>query len=182
MASPLLHQVLEALCNGAPPPKGFNLGLGVFIPKILDNTPENTRPIAMTNTDNRLLAKTVASYILPFLAETLSVEQSAIIPGRDIIDNIQAVTSSFYTNLAKRSQMAVLLTDFTKAFDSLHHSFLFKVLKKMEFPPFFVNLVKSLQRCGHHTNLLPRAGGGHPCWPGSETGLPPLPSPFYHRH
>ena len=152
-----------ALCSGDPPPKDFNLGLGVFIPKVLDNTPENTRPIAMTNTDNRLLAKTVASYILPSLAETLSVNQSAIIPGRDITDNIQAVTSAFYASLSKRSQMAILLTDFTKAFDSLHHSFLLKVLKKMEFPSFFVTLVQSLLS---DVGIIPT------CCPGREVVIP----------
>lgn len=163
VASPLLHDVLAALCSGTAPPEGFNLSLGVFIPKVLDNSPENTRPIAMTNTDNRLLAKAVASYILPFLAETLSISQSAIIPGRDITDNIQAVTSAFYASLSRKSQMAVLLTDFTKAFDSLHHSYLFKVLKKLEFPHFFVNLVKG---------LLTEVGIIPTCCPNREVVIP----------
>ena len=96
-ACPLLHQVMLALCSGKPPPKGFNLSLGVFLPKALDNKVESTRPIAMTNTDNRILAKAVASFILPHLGDTLSRYQSAIIPGRDIIDNIQEVASNFYS-------------------------------------------------------------------------------------
>ena len=133
-----------ALCSGKPPPKGFNLSLGVFLPKALDNKVESTRPIAMTNTDNRILAKAVASFILPHLGDTLSRYQSAIIPGRDIIDNIQEVASNFYSRRAVKSQLTVLMSDFTKAFDSLHHTFLFAVLEHMRFPRFFINLVRSL--------------------------------------
>lgn len=79
------------------------------------------------------------------------------------MDNIQAVTSAFYASLSKKSQMAVLLTDFTKAFDSLHHSYLFKVLKKMDFPPFFINLVRG---------LLTEVGIIPICCPGREVVIP----------
>ena len=158
LAGPLLHDILTKLCAGVRPPKGFNHGLGVFLPKKKTNRAETTRPITINNTDNRVLASSVAGVILPHVASVLSIHQSAIIPGRDIIDNVDHITRHYYGALSKRKRLILLLTDFTKAFDSVHHSYIHAILKRMNFPLFFREVVQGFLSEVVVFPLLIRAG------------------------
>ena len=71
-AGPLLTDVLKFVCSGRTPPPGFNHGVLFLIPKKPTGLVADTRPISVTNTDNRLLASTVASLVMPAVRRTFS--------------------------------------------------------------------------------------------------------------
>ena len=63
----LLYEAYLALVNGRPPPEGFNFSLMVFLMKALtpdkstttSRHPEHTRPLNLSNTDQKILAKLI---------------------------------------------------------------------------------------------------------------------------
>ena len=116
----------------------------VFLPKQKNNRADTTRPITINNTDNRVIASTLARVVLPHVEAVLSAHQSAVLPGRDILDNVELITSKYYASLSARKKALLLLTDFSKAFDSVHHRYIHALLKSIKFPPFFRQAVAGL--------------------------------------
>ena len=55
-AAPVLHLVIVALADGVLPPSDYNSGLLFLIPKKGTLLPTDTRPISVTNADNRIIA------------------------------------------------------------------------------------------------------------------------------
>ncbi len=59
-------------------------------------------------------------------------------------DNVKDFNEFFYSRLEKNQQGYLLFMDFEKAFDSVSHKFIFKVLKKMNYPPWVINSIQGL--------------------------------------
>ena len=64
LSAAVLFGVLDSLLNGLSPPAGFNHGFLFLLPKKESGLVSDTRPISVTNTDNRFLS-TVARAIMP---------------------------------------------------------------------------------------------------------------------
>ena len=58
-AAELLHAALCELANGVTPPDGYNHASMYLLPKISNPRVENTRPISVTNADNRIVSATI---------------------------------------------------------------------------------------------------------------------------
>ena len=110
----------------------------------------------MNNFDNRIVAATVSRTIMPsvdFLAELC---QKGFINDRKGEENIKAITDSFYNSLLEQKQKFFLFIDTAKAFDSIDHTFLFDVLRRVDMPEWVLNLVQGLM---HEVQVRPRFGG-----------------------
>ena len=70
--------------------------------------------------------------------------QNAFIKGRSIFDAIRTINDVLeYAKITNRSGILVTI-DFEKAFDSLNHTYLFKVLHKYNFGPYVIQWIKTL--------------------------------------
>ena len=140
--APVLHAILSELAAGNPPPSGYNHALLHLLPK--DNSYEinNTRPISVTNADNRILAKLLARIMGPVLARVLHPNQKGFIPGRVGLDHIRTLTQLYYTALDTKQKYFILFLDTRKAFDSIHHDFIHATLRKLHIPRWICNVVK----------------------------------------
>ena len=127
---PLLHRIILHLAAGGSPPPGYNHALLFLLPKNDSLLPTATRPISVTNADNRIVAKIMGDLITPALQHCLLPAQKGFVPGRQGTDHIIDITSSYYTALDARRQHYLLFLDTRKAFDSLDHSFILAVLAK----------------------------------------------------
>ena len=155
-STPILHGIICYMAEGHPPPKSFNMGDLCLFPKDDTTLISRTRPITMNNFDNRIVAATVSRTIMPsvdFLAEPC---QKGFIHGRKGEENIKAITDSFYNSLLEQKQKFFLFIDTAKAFDSIDHTFLFDVLRKVGMPEWVLNLVQGLM---HEVQVRPRLGG-----------------------
>ena len=142
LAAPLLFSALQALLRGQLPPPGFNLGVLFLIPKKLTGLVADTRPISVTNTDNRLLASVMASAIMPAIDELVCPAQHGFLAGKSGDSHVVDINKLFYDSIRNKSSKLLFLLDTAKAFDSIDHAWIDAVLTKAAFPPWFRNFVK----------------------------------------
>ena len=166
-AAPVLHLVLKALCEGILPPEGYNYGLLFLIPKKGTLLPSDTRPISVTNADNRILAKAVVSAITPALLATLHPSQKGFIQGRNFEDHICELNEKFYKMVEDGEEgeegenFFILFMDTAKAFDSIDHAFIHEAIRRTGFPPWFSSLVQGLL---HSVQVKPAFHGAEDRW------------------
>lgn len=142
LAGPVLFGVLNALSKRHRAPEGYNHGLLFLLPKKATGLVEDTRPLSVTNTDNRLLASTVARVAMPAVLQLVSPSQKGFLTGVESDDHIVEINSFFYEAVSKKESKYLFLLDTAKAFDSIDHEWIHKVLKRTEFPFWFTSFVE----------------------------------------
>jgi ribonuclease HI len=145
--APVLLGVFAALAGGVKPPPGFNDGCLFLLPKKGDGSatlPTNTRPLAVNNCDNRIIACVAAYAISPSLSEHLLPNQKGFVPGRQGSEHIEILNKDFYTALEEGRQHHILSIDTKKAFDSIFVDYLHAVLRALNLPEWLNNLVAGL--------------------------------------
>lgn len=143
LAGPILLAALQAICQGRVPPAGHNYGLLFLIPKKPTDLISDTRPISVTNTDNRILASTIAHSIMPAVSALVHPSQKGFLWGKNGIDHTKDINHFFFEGVVKKRQRLLFLLDTAKAFDSIDHSWAISVLEKAGFPPWVVNFIKA---------------------------------------
>ena len=144
LAGPIFVEVIEALGEGIAPPKDFNHATLFVLPKENFNyLVKKTRPISVPNTANRIISTTIKRVIAPPAIAVLHESQAAL-AGRDIGQNVIDFNEFYYSHLEKGTQAHLLFLDFEKAFDSVSHKFILKMLEKLSFPRWVINTVKGL--------------------------------------
>ena len=156
--APVLRAMLTQLAKGDKPPAGFNYGNTFFIPKKGTKLPCDHRPISVTNSNNRLLAKCVVVAITPALQHSLHPDQKGFVEGRSGGDHIRNLNAKFYSHLKKNTQYHILFMDTAKAFDSISHPFIREAMIQIGLPPWVVNVVTGLM---HEVKVTPVLGAAH---------------------
>ena len=167
IAIDLLHQVSECLCT----PHGvaeltsaysdrctsdlheFNRSLLCCLPKKAVGTdPElgdffsgdTTRPLALVNTDNRILASAARLTWEPILAEYISVQQQGFLKGRQMLGNVIDIDYAAMTVSLTCAKGATMFFDFKAAFPSVSHDFFKPSLSFIGLPPSTLSFINSI--------------------------------------
>jgi len=127
-----------------PPPDNFNHARLFIIPKNTSILINNTRPISVTNTDNRIIAKSIAHSITPCLQDFLDEAQQGFVKERQGSKLIINIHDNYYKALDKKQQHYILFMDTRKAFDSIDHSFITHMLKHIGMPDWVINIITNL--------------------------------------
>ena len=122
---------------GQPPPPGFNKGLLFLLPKKFTGLVSDTRPISVTNTDNRILAAAVARKIMPVVLDLVEPSQKGFLAGKQGSDHVVDVNSFFFEGLEGNNERFLFLLDTAKAFDSIDHTWISCILEHAGFPKWF---------------------------------------------
>ena len=105
---------------------------------------KNWRPISLINVDVKIASKVIAKRVEPLLPDLIHHNQNAFIRGRSIFDAVRTFDDVLeYAKITNKSGILVTI-DFEKAFDSLNHTYLFKVLQKCNFGPYVIQWIKTL--------------------------------------
>ena len=104
---------------------------------------KNYRPITLLNVDYKILSKVLASRIKKVLGKIVHYDQVGYIKDRNIGEAVRLVDDMFFDSMSANNGYAVA-ADFEKAFDSVDHNFLFKVLDLFGFGISFCSWVKTL--------------------------------------
>ena len=105
---------------------------------------KNWRPISLMNVDVKILSKALNLRIEKFLGKLTSNEQAAFVKGRLLQDNTNMIAQAIEYSCKHKRQAQLFSIDFQKAFDSLEHSYLWEVMKSMNFGEGFIAMIKSL--------------------------------------
>jgi hypothetical protein len=144
IVAPNLLELILFLMEGNPPPPDFNFGLLHLLPKLDTFLIKDTRPITVTNAGNRLLASVLVECITPALQVLIDKRQKMFLPPRQMTDHVRDLNDKFYSSLSKKEQMLILFVDNSKAFDSIHQTFIKDMLSLVGFPAWVRNIINAL--------------------------------------
>ena len=139
-----IHAMLVCMADGALPPMGFNSARLFLLPKKAGGLIDDTRCISVTNSDNRIIATSIANAMAPAIGGVIDKDQVGFTPNRNSKGHIKGLTNEFYEAVAKRRQVYCLLLDTQRAFDTMRHNFIRATLTAMAFPPWILNMLEAL--------------------------------------
>jgi ribonuclease HI len=142
--APLAVGVIEALAEGELPPAGYNYGLLFLLNKKGTYLPSDTRPISVTNADNRIVAASLVLVITPILDARLDRAQQGFIKNRCYHVHICDLNDVFYSAVEGGEDYFALFMDTAKAFDSIDHDFIHAAVARLGLPGWFRNVVRGL--------------------------------------
>ena len=105
---------------------------------------EATRPLNISNMDNRLVASAVRMAWEPMLEKWISQIQRGFLRGRQMLHNIIDIDWESMRVSLKHPHGALILFDFKAAFPSVSHEFLIACLKNLGFPSSAMNFISSM--------------------------------------
>ena len=105
---------------------------------------QNWRPISLSSCDLKIITKIYAKRLSLILPSILTESQAAYVPGRDISFNNRIIKSAQKFINTHQKDYCVVSLDARKAFDSVSHSYLVKVMNAYQFPEEFVKVFKTL--------------------------------------
>ena len=120
------------------------------------------RPITLLNVDYKILAKTIAKRIEPFLPKLIHSDQTGFVKDRYIGQNIRLLSDLMeYTDVKKISGI-LLFIDFEKAFDSVEWKYIMNSLDLFNFRPsirkwfsiLYNNVETAVMNAGYMTNYF----------------------------
>ena len=136
----------------------FNVALLLFPPKGNDpadnddtysRKPKDTRPISLSNTDNKTTSTLFNHTATQIAQNTVSAEQ-ACLEGRQMGDNIIDIESKALTFAIQHSPLGgIAAFDISAAFPSISRLYIFRILRTMGLPQHFIDGIKKL----YHNNL-----------------------------
>ncbi|KAJ0788215.1 putative RNA-directed DNA polymerase [Helianthus annuus] len=106
-----------------------------LIPKVNDPVSLNEfRPISLVSAINKVISKVLANRLKKVLGSVISVNQSAFLKGKFILDG-PLIINEVINWIKKRKKKAFLLKlDFEKAYDNVNWGFILSVMRQMGFP------------------------------------------------
>ena len=105
---------------------------------------KNYRPITLLNVDYKILSKVLANRMKTVLSEIIKSDQVGYMKDRNIGEAIRLIDDMIFHCLTNDINSFLIAVDFEKAFDSVSHQFLCKVLELFGFGVSFRTWVKTL--------------------------------------
>ena len=142
MVLDLFNDVLTS--SEAPPDKWRRTKLVVIFKKGDAKVVGNYRPIAVLPILYKLFSRIICNRMVKHIMPAQPVEQAAYWKGFSTLDHLLTVTLAVEKTLEFKCPLWLALVDFEKAFDTVEHGPLWRVLEEQEVPKEYIYLLKSL--------------------------------------
>lgn len=110
---------------------------------------KNYRPITVLNTDYKILTKVLAIQLMDRAETMIHEDQAGFIPKRSIFNHIRLAKAIISYAEITEENGAIVALDQEKAYDRIHHDYLWKVLETFHIPTPFIRTIKSLYSHAH---------------------------------
>ena len=105
---------------------------------------KNVRPISLLNTDYKIIAKTLANKLKPYLPTIINPDQTCSIQNRTIEQHTNLLRDFIEYNNQTQTHAIILSIDQEKAFDRLAHSYLHNSLISNNIGTYFRKWIRIL--------------------------------------
>ena len=105
---------------------------------------KNWRPISFLHVNTKLVSKDLAGRLKTVLSSLISSNQTAHLNGRFISEGGRLISDIFEESDLLKLKGLLLTVDIEKAFDSVNHNFLLKVLENYGFSQDFLKWIRIL--------------------------------------
>ena len=102
---------------------------------------KNWRPTSLLNVDLKIISKAFTSKLKTVLPSIISSEQTAYIKKRFVCESGRIISDILSVTNNSKIKGYLVTIDIEEAFDSLDHSFLISVLKKIGFGENFIDWI-----------------------------------------
>lgn len=122
------------------------------------------RPIALCNVYFKIISKMLALRLKPVLSMIISENQSALITGRAISDNVlitHEVLQYLKTSTAQKRCTMAVKTDMFKAYDRVEWDFIRQVFKRLGFHDKWTNLIMQCLTTVSYSYLINETAQGY---------------------
>jgi hypothetical protein len=141
--------------KGQAPLESINSSFITLIPKNLSpETVNDFRPISLTNTCLKFLTKLAANRLQLQIKSCIHENQYGFIRGRTIQDCLAWTFEYLHQCHKSRRKVILLKLDFEKAFDTIKHKAIIKILELKGFDSIFIQWVKEILTSGSSAILL----------------------------
>ena len=126
-------------------PDAWKKGIIIKLPKKGDlKDCGNWRGINLLSVPGKVFCRVMLKRIKTSLDKILREEQAGFRPGRSCKDQIFVLRTILEQSMEWNSTLYLNFIDFEKAFDSVHHDTLWKILKSYGFPQKIINILQSM--------------------------------------
>lgn len=144
-AAVALAKIFNKITSKGRVPPSYKEANVTLLPKVEDPFHSGLlRPISLSASDYKIMTRIWAKRLDTVLKKNIGQHQKGFISGRDGRENILSVQMLIESLDQKGSQGAMLFLDIAKAFDSVSHQALLRLLKAMKFPGRFISLIEAI--------------------------------------
>ena len=119
----------------------------------------NWRPISLLSIFYKVLSAALAERLKFALQEVIHEGQKAYLPGRFIGSAVKSIHDAQYWTKRKKVHALLIMVDFSKAFDSIEHDYIWQALESFGFGPKYISWIQLIFKnreacitlCGHST-------------------------------
>ena len=151
-----LTKAYQKILDSGNMPQEWKEGLIYMIPKSSGQLEElqHWRPITLLNVIYKILAKTLARRLQPYLSELIHDSQTGFIQERSIFYNIILFWEMVAFAELHKQDLAILFLDFEKAYDRVDWDFMEGTLVRMGFPNTWIRGVSTLYHDAYSSLLF----------------------------
>ena len=142
-----IHKYLLDFWNGNNETviKEWRIGTLTPVPKKGDlSNPNKWRPVCLLEVTYKTLASIIAARMNPIVRDFGLEEQCGSLNSKGCQDALMSLKTALQTRREHNVSTNVLFVDLVKAFDTVNHEFLFKVLHKYGYPTHFINIIRQM--------------------------------------
>ena len=139
----------------------------------------NYRTLALISHMSKIVLNIIQQRLVPFVKSEVSDAQCGFVPGKSTVDAIFRVKGLAQAYLAVKQPLHLIFVDFRKAFDSVSHTKLFEMLRRLGMAEDLVRIIENLYSNAHGTiSWKGHTSASFPTPAGVRQGCPISPSLF----